>query len=99
MLGVARGSARLRLGGPDGIAVEAAPGTVLVIPAGVAHRNEGASAGFKVVGATAGGRDWDLLRGGPGDRERALANIAAVPLPKADPVHGPEGPLLRLWRP
>jgi len=26
-----------------------------------------------------------------------LANIAAVPLPDADPVHGREGPLREIW--
>jgi uncharacterized protein YjlB len=34
---------------------------------------------------------------GAGERERALANIAAVPLPAADPVHGRSGPLLERW--
>jgi hypothetical protein len=27
-----------------------------------------------------------------------LANIAAVPLPGTDPVHGPGGPLTGAWR-
>jgi hypothetical protein len=26
-----------------------------------------------------------------------LANIEAVPLPHADPVHGPDGPLTEIW--
>jgi len=41
---------------------------------------------------------WDLLRGDPGEHDRAVANIAAVPLPSADPVNGPGGPLIELWR-
>lgn len=98
-LGVARGQVRLRLGGPEGLVVEARPGTVLVLPAGTAHRNEGASPDLLVVGATDAGRDWDLLRGAPGERERALRAIAALPLPREDPLHGPDGPLLRHWRP
>jgi uncharacterized protein YjlB len=34
---------------------------------------------------------------GAGERERALANIAAVPLPATDPVCGKSGPLLKRW--
>jgi uncharacterized protein YjlB len=90
VLGCTRGHARLRLGGPEGLLLDATPGTVLVIPAGVAHCNEGSSPDFQVVGA------YDIVRGAPTARERE--NLAAVPLPKADPLHGPAGPLPRLWR-
>ena len=52
VLGCTRGHARLRLGGPDGLLLDATPGIVLVIPAGVSHCNEGSSPDFQVVGAT-----------------------------------------------
>lgn len=96
VLGCTRGQARLRLGGPEGIALDATPGTVLVIPAGVAHCNEGSSPDFQVVGATDQGRDYDIIKGEPNERQRR--NLAEVPLPQADPVHGEGGPLPRLWR-
>ncbi|EYD77836.1 hypothetical protein Rumeso_00563 [Rubellimicrobium mesophilum DSM 19309] len=96
VLGCTRGQARLRLGGPEGLLLDAIPGTVLVIPAGVAHCNEGSSPDFQVVGATDGGRDYDIVRGAPTARQRE--NLATLPLPKSDPVHGPGGPLPRLWR-
>jgi uncharacterized protein YjlB len=42
---------------------------------------------------------WDLRRGNLAERDEVLANIAAVPLPDLDPVHGPSGPLTEIWRP
>jgi uncharacterized protein YjlB len=41
---------------------------------------------------------WDLRRGDPTGHDEAVANINAVPLPGADPVAGPDGPLIELWR-
>jgi uncharacterized protein YjlB len=98
-LGVVRGSARLMLGGPQGREFEVAPGDVIVIPAGVAHKRLSSSGDFLVVGCYPPGQDWDLLIGSPGDRQRADANIAAVPLPDTDPVGGREGPLRTQWAP
>lgn len=95
-LGIARGSARLMLGGPQGQEFEVRAGDVIVIPAGVAHKRVSSSADFLVVGCYPPGQDWDLLRGEAGDRPRADANIAAVPMPETDPVGGE---LVRRWRP
>jgi len=97
-LGVFSGSATLRLGGAQGTTAEARLGDVIVIPAGVGHQNLGSSADFSVVGAYPGGRQWDLLRGLPGERPQADRNIAAVPLPHNDPVYGSNGPLKRIWK-
>lgn len=97
-LGIARGMARLMLGGPEGLEVEVAGGDVIVIPAGVAHRRLSASGDFLVVGAYPPGMDWDLLKGALGDRPRADENIAAVPKPESDPVMGREGGLIKAWR-
>jgi uncharacterized protein YjlB len=98
VLGVFSGSATLRLGGAQGTTVEVRPGDVIVIPAGVGHQNLGSSADFSVVGAYPGGRQWDLLRGLPGERPQADRNIATVPLPENDPVYGSNGPLKRIWK-
>ena len=98
VLGVYRGVATLRLGGERGKNVEVHAGDVIVIPAGVAHQNIGASADFGVVGAYPGGREWDLLRGLPGERPKADNTIAAVPMPDNDPIYGVEGPLRRIWK-
>lgn len=96
-LGIVSGSARVRLGGEGGEIVELRAGDAVVIPAGVAHKSEGASPDLLVVGAYPGGRGPDMRVPGAGERERAFANIAAVPLPAADPVHGKPGPLLEVW--
>jgi uncharacterized protein YjlB len=98
VLGIISGSACVRLGGEDGEIVEVHAGDVVVIPAGVAHKSEGASPDLLVVGAYPGGHGPDLRVPGAGERERALANIAAVPLPASDPVWGQSGALLDRWR-
>jgi uncharacterized protein YjlB len=97
VLGVVAGSASVMLGGPGGRRFEVVPGDVLVLPAGTGHRNLGSSDDFLVVGAYPDGMRWDLRRGDPAEREEVLANIAAVPLPGADPVGGADGPLMELW--
>lgn len=96
-LGVASGSAELTLGGPEGETISVEPGDVVVIPAGVAHKLESSSDDFSVVGAYPDGQEWDVLTGEAGDRKVALPNIAAVPLPPADPVAGEHGPLIEYW--
>jgi uncharacterized protein YjlB len=98
VLGVYSGTATLRLGGEHGRNVEVHSGDVIVIPAGVAHQSVGASDDFGVVGAYPGGRDWDLLRGSPGERPKADHTIAALPLPYNDPVYEGNGPLRQIWQ-
>ena len=52
MLGISRGQASVRLGGDDnGKTFEVRPGDVIIIPVGVAHKNNGSSSDFQVVGA------------------------------------------------
>ncbi|MGV8854495.1 MAG: cupin domain-containing protein [Devosia sp.] len=96
-LGVARGSAELRLGGPIGRVFAVTAGDVVVLPAGTTHQRVSASDDFLVVGAYPPGANWDLLRGEPGERPAADQRIAAVPLPKSDPVGGAVGPVLEKW--
>lgn len=96
-LGIALGSARLMLGGPEGRQFRVEAGDVIVIPAGVAHQRVEASEDFLVVGAYPPGPDWDLLKGKDGERPRADENIKTVPMPQTDPVSGVKGPLLERW--
>jgi uncharacterized protein YjlB len=98
VLGIARGSVEVILGGPDGRRLGLTGGDVVVLPAGTGHCNAGSSPDLLVVGAYPNGMRWDLRRGDPGEREEVLANIARVPPPDEDPVAGPDGPLVELWR-
>jgi uncharacterized protein YjlB len=98
VLGIARGEAKVRFGGARGRVLTVRTGDVVVIPAGVGHQNLGSSPDLLVVGAYPGGADWDLCYGKPEERPRVLENIARVLLPAADPVYGPDGPLLEHWR-
>jgi uncharacterized protein YjlB len=98
VLGVASGEASLQFGGENGIAERVAPGDVIIIPAGVAHKNNGCTQDFIVVGGYPESRDWDLNKGVPGERPKVDENIAKLPLPKFDPVYSAEGPLLENWK-
>jgi uncharacterized protein YjlB len=98
VLGITTGWVRVRLGGEGGQTVELRAGDVVVIPAGVAHKNEGASRDLLVVGAYPRGQSPDMCSPGAADHARAFPRIAAVPLPAGDPVHGASGPLLERWR-
>jgi uncharacterized protein YjlB len=98
VLGIAAGSVRVRLGGETGKTVELRAGDVVVIPAGVAHKNEGSSPDLMVVGAYPDGKGPDMQTPGGHAREQTRANIRTVPLPDCDPVYGNSGPLLERWR-
>lgn len=98
VLGIARGSARVRLGGESGQTVELRAGDVVVIPAGVAHKRESASGDLLVIGAYPRGQSPDIRGAEQAAHEDALAKVAAVPLPETDPVTGGANPLLECWR-
>lgn len=97
VLGIYSGSALLFLGGEKGAKVKVEAGDIIVIPAGVGHKNLGSSADFGVVGAYPNGRNWDVMRGQPGDRPKADERIAALPVPDFDPFSGKNGGLIELW--
>ena len=98
-LGIARGRVTVRLGGEQGRDFELTVGDVAVLPAGTGHKRLTEQGDLLVVGAYPAGQTWDLLRGDPFERPAALRNIARVPPPAGDPVHGANGPLVRIWRP
>lgn len=93
-LAVVSGTVRVLLGGEGGVQVALAPGDVVVLPAGTAHMNLGASDDLLVVGAyPSGSAPPDQLRGAPEERARALHAIAATPDPACNPVTGEAYPL------
>lgn len=98
VLGVYRGHASLRLGHRAGATLIVQAGDLVVLPAGTAHQNLGASGDFHVVGGYPSGQDADLLRGEPGERPAADERIARVPLPREDPIGGAGGALMKHWK-
>jgi uncharacterized protein YjlB len=98
VLGIARGSARVRLGGESGATVDLRQGDVVVIPAGVAHKRESASGDLLVIGSYPRGQRPDICRAEARAHDSAAANVARVALPVSDPVTGAAAPLLDCWR-
>ena len=98
VLGIARGSARVRLGGEDGATVELGQGDVVVIPAGVAHKRESASGDLLVIGSYPKGQRPEICRADHASHSKSAANVARVALPGCDPVTGEAAPLLDCWR-
>jgi uncharacterized protein YjlB len=98
VLGVVRGEASVLFGGPRGKVLTVRAGDVVVVPAGVAHCNQGQSSDLLIVGAYPdNGLGPDLRRGKPDEHDAAIRAVAAVPVPAADPVTGADGALVRLW--
>ena len=98
VLGVARGSARVRFGGERGRELEIGAGDVAILPAGTGHQLIEASKDFCVVGAYPPGPPMQITRPTPDNHAKALRTIPKVEVPKTDPVMGENGPLVRLWK-
>lgn len=97
VLGVYSGNAKLQLGGERGQKVNVEAEDIIVIPAGVGHKNLGSSHDFRVVGAYPNGSDYDLKMGKDGERPQADKNIAEVPVPSTDPLRGRKGGVPEIW--
>ncbi|NDY72870.1 hypothetical protein DO021_15330 [Desulfobacter hydrogenophilus] len=97
VLGIYSGWVKAQLGGPDGKTVIVEVGDVVIIPAGVAHKNIDQSPDFNVVGAYPIGQVPDMKYGKPGERPNADQNIQNIDRPEYDPVYGKAGPLMELW--
>jgi uncharacterized protein YjlB len=98
VLGIARGRARVQFGGPKGEEIDVAAGDVAVLPAGTGHQCLMASDDFLVVGAYPPDGTYDECRGAADEHKRAKDSIPKVPAPSRDPIHGADGPIVRLWR-
>ena len=96
-LGIARGRALVRFGGDKGVEIQVAPGDVVVLPAGTGHQCVTQSLELVVIGAYPPSGKYDLCRGSKAEHGKAISAIQKVPRPIADPVFGPNGPLIALW--
>ena len=97
VLGVYQGWVKAQFGGPSGKMLKARAGDVLIIPAGVAHKNLGQSTDFSVVGAYPIGQNPDMNEGKKGERPLTDQQIKKVPFPVSDPVFGKKGPVISIW--
>lgn len=95
--GVIKGKTTLLLGGDHGEEVTIEAGDVIIIPAGVAHKNMGKQDDVICIGGYPGGRDFDMNYGRPGERPRTDHNIKRLPIPATDPVYG-SGGSAKIWR-
>jgi uncharacterized protein YjlB len=99
VLAICGGQAEVCFGGEHGITLTLSAGDVVVIPAGVAHKNRGAGNDLVVVGAYPRGQDsYDMCRGKREERLQTDRNIVSVPIPESDPLYGRDGPLTEHWR-
>ena len=95
VLGIYSGTAKVQLGGPEGVKLNVEAGDVIIIPAGVAHKNLGSSNDFACVGAYPPGQNFDMNYGKEGERPKADNNIKKMPDPANDPVFGEESPFIK----
>lgn len=98
VMGIYRGKAKVKLGGPLGFEAEVKRGDVIIIPAGVAHKNLGSSSDFACVGAYPPDQHFDMNYGKEGERPDTDNNIKQVALPPQDPVFGRKGSLMQAWK-
>lgn len=97
-LGIARGHARIQLGGHQGQVFDLKAGDVAILPAGTGHQRLSGTDDFLVVGGYPPEGTYNLCRGdNPAERDKALQVIPRVPLPSSDPVLGKDGGLPDIW--
>lgn len=98
VLAVARGRANVRFGGDQGQEFEIRKGDVAILPAGTGHQCLWASDDLLVVGAYPPGPEMEITRPTPENHRLALRRIPRVAAPETDPIYGPDGPLVELWK-
>jgi uncharacterized protein YjlB len=98
VLGIARGQARVRLGGKRGRTLILKAGDAVVLPAGTGHQALAASRHFMVVGAYPPAGTYDECAPTAEEHERALRTVPKVKRPRTDPLFGTRGPLQQLWQ-
>lgn len=97
VLGVYAGSAKLQLGGEHGKIIEVNVGDVLLLPAGIGHKQISADEDFMLVGAYPPDMKADLCHDELPQLAARTKAVNAVPLPATDPVTGhTEGSML-VW--
>ena len=96
-LGVFAGTARLQLGGENGKIIEVKVGDVLLLPAGIGHKQISADEEFMLVGAYPPEMKADLCHDEPAQLAARTKAVIAVPLPDTDPVTGHSEGSMLVW--
>jgi uncharacterized protein YjlB len=84
------------LGGDEGQKITIEKGDVLIIPAGVAHRNASPKIKCRCIGTYPNGIDYDM-RYGTDEGSKAPENIKQVRIPDTDPLFGKGGEIRHYW--
>ncbi len=96
-LGIAKGSCDVELGGSSQIVIHLQAGDLLLIPAGVSHKNRASTEDFISAGSYPFDVAYDMHEGKKDELDALKNVISKVPLPKTDPVFGNNGPLFDYW--
>jgi uncharacterized protein YjlB len=99
VLGIARGSVIVRLGGNTGRILKLKAGDAVVIPAGIGHQCLSASKMFMAVGAYPPNGTYDECGPTAEEHDRNVKAVGKVGRPRKDPIFGSDGPLLKAWKP
>lgn len=98
VIAVLKGKTTLLLGGKGGRKLEIEKGDVLIIPAGVAHKNLGNENDVVCIGGYPGSKEYDMQYGNEGERPAADNRIAKLAIPPTDPVFGKEKGVFEFWK-
>lgn len=98
VLSCVSGSARIALGGDNGIIADVSVGDVTIIPAGVGHKRLSSSADFLMAGGYPPGQSGNIVRPGDLDSAKIAAEIGTVALPKTDPITGRADGIVEIWQ-
>ena len=90
------GHTTIQLGGESGTFIKIQKGDLVIIPAGVAHKNMGHENDVVCIGGYPQGKDFDINTGEPGERSFTDTAIAAVPVPPNGPL-SPATELYSFW--
>jgi len=92
------GHCKVQMGGPKGAVYDVAQGDVIILPAGVAHKNVRSSSDFECIGSYPINDDYDMNYGTAEEHPQVDRNIEQVALPNSDPVFGTQGLLFNYWK-
>jgi uncharacterized protein YjlB len=98
VVGLGAGTARIQFGGPSGPVFEVCAGDAVLIPAGVGHCRLDNDPALSVVAAYPPGSRPDMCRQGEPDAAAVRRQVAAVDVPRTDPLLGESGGLCALWQ-